>query len=500
MLKKISRLFLGLIVCAGSVCVTPTHASSADTVIITHIQASGALGARDEYVAIHNNSGNEVTITDWCLVNKSSIAFACFTSLRDDKNEEFILPAYGNAVLASEDHVYGNTYTHTDYSVIYSPTNQSSGSIVNGSDAISLQDSIGDVVDAKSWGSAIPTGKMYSRVRIMAGPDIYATANDTTDWLLESRSVPPISTVLVRESEIPTDPEVPEDPPEDEEPADQTAGYKHPIITEILPNPDGSDIGNEFIEIYNPNETISIALDTYFLHIGTDTVKMYAFPTGAVVPPLTYLVFKNTDISYTLVNSTGKVQLFGENNPVGDAVVYDSPKDGASWALIENTWQYTNVPSPGSINTVPSNIKDDQDSEEASQAKPCADNQFRNPDTGRCKLMTSTTSAPTPCKEGQERNSETNRCRAIALASTPSPCKEGQERNPETNRCRNIVKMSQAEHGIKGVSSSGESMMQWYYWAGIGAVLSLILAYALWEWRSELSKLWKQLSAKFARQ
>ena len=69
MLKKIWRLFLGLVVCIGSACVTPTHASSAESVVLTHIQAAGTAGAKDEFIALHNNSAVEVEVTNWCVAN-----------------------------------------------------------------------------------------------------------------------------------------------------------------------------------------------------------------------------------------------------------------------------------------------------------------------------------------------------------------------------------------------------------------------------------------------
>lgn len=78
--------------------------------------------------------------------------------------------------------------------------------------------------------------------------------------------------------------------------------------------------------------------------------------------------------------------------------------------------------------------------------KPCKSNQYRNPETGRCKKKESRK----PCKEGEYRHPETGRCRKIRrpTSSRPpreksprtglKPCKEGYARNMETRRCRKI--------------------------------------------------------------
>ncbi len=77
MLKKWYGLFLGLVVLAGSACVTPTHASSA-SLLITQIKAGGQAGALEELVVIYNNSSTAIEVTNWCLTNRANVAFACF--------------------------------------------------------------------------------------------------------------------------------------------------------------------------------------------------------------------------------------------------------------------------------------------------------------------------------------------------------------------------------------------------------------------------------------
>lgn len=485
MLKKISGLFLGLMVLASSACVTPTHASSASQVIMTHIQASGDMGAKDEYIVLHNNSGVEVDITGWCLINKYAVQFACFEpTLQQGGVEHFYLPPYASAVIGSGENVDANAHSNDYYALIYQVTNQSSGSIVNGADTISILNEEGEGVDTKSWSNTIPTGKVLARLQIMVGPDIYASTNTDADWAIETRVPPPQSSI---ERRVVVDDAHPvEEEPDDTDPSTPSALLRL-IITELFPNPAGSDVGKEFIELYNPNEFDAVSLDGYTLQVGVGTVKTYSFPVGVSIPPLGYVTFYNAEIDFTLVNTTGKVQLVVDGAAVGLPVEYTSPKDDYSWSVIGEAWQYTAVPTPGRVNSVLEIIEEDsQGSSSKDTPKPCASNQFRNPETGRCKLISTATSAPAPCKVNQERNPETNRCRNIVAPTAPTPCKEGQERNPETNRCRKIIEMSNAGFGVKGVQAKADAAISWYYWVAIGAVILLILGYAVWEWRQEL--------------
>jgi hypothetical protein len=100
----------------------------------------------------------------------------------------------------------------------------------------------------------------------------------------------------------------------------------------------------------------------------------------------------------------------------------------------------------------------------AGTLKPCADDQFRNPDTNRCKKIASDED--------------------IALAD----CGEGRERNPETNRCRNIVAVAppEAEFAVEPVADPQSVFIGW--WIAGGAAL-IALGYGGWEWREEIGRL-----------
>ena len=515
MLKKICKLFLGLMVCAGSACVTPTHASSAPQVplgvILTKVQAAGPLGARVERIELYNASSSAASLHGWCLVNKLLVSFACFDEKTiNQKKFRATLPAGAYATIVSSDFlasVPGVTAEHV--SLVYSSINQSSGALVGSADSLVLINEEGDSIDALSWQSAISNTKLYSRQVTQVDPLLYSVTGTSADWqqsLQESTVLQGVEWVEYQassDSADPTDPSDDSDPEEPEVPADSQTGEAGdstalPLeITELLPNAAGSDAGNEFIEFYNPN-TVAVRGQGYELLVGATTVKVYTVPATFIVEPLSYAVLKNDTTKYSLSNTSGAVQLRFNGQNVGPTITYISPKDGESWALIEGEWQYTGLPTPGSPNDTGS-VLGLQVPVALSIQKPCAENQYRNVETGRCKLIT-VASVQSPCKEGQVRNVETGRCRNIASSTGPAPCKAGQERNAETGRCRNIVKMTKASDKLvpseKTQVTSGPA---WYVWIGVGGIISAILGYGVWEWRQELRQVFQRVREKFAK-
>ena len=290
-------------------------------------------------------------------------------------------------------------------------------------------------------------------------------------------------------------------------------------ISEILPNAVGVDSDNEFIELYNPNSA-DVNLDDYVFYIGPSYSKAYSFPIGQVVKSGQYKSIYNKDISFTLPNTSGSVKLQSDDGYITDeTAVYNSPKEGSSWALIDNDWKYTNQTTPDAAN-LPMLVDDDSELFVVSSLQACAANQYRSPETNRCRLIVSSSAATLTacrdgqyrseetnrcrnivsdvsslmsCAEGQERNPATNRCRSTAsLASTElAPCKAGQERNPETNRCRNVASMPTADYAPEQVKVGSSNNYVWFALAGVG---TLAAGYGLWEWRVEIGKLFKKLA------
>jgi len=98
-----------------------------------------------------------------------------------------------------------------------------------------------------------------------------------------------------------------------------------------------------------------------------------------------------------------------------------------------------------------------------------------------------------PCRDDQFRDPKTGRCKKIASADkTPKPCKDGWERNPETNRCRKkkseSVKLT--SYPVESDTAAASSYAMWWAVGGITAAGS---GYAGWEWRREITRLFRRI-------
>jgi len=499
MLKYICGIFVCIFVFT-MLFADQSHAVLPDVKLV-QIQAGGMAAPLEELVAIYNNSSTEVEVTNWCITNKAGLGFGCFRS--QNRYDHFYLPAGHYATFASQS--FAVLYGVAGFSHVFVVTNQSSGSIVGGGDTISLVDEAQTIIDRHSWSTSLVSGTVFLRQQV-SDPFRYIDTDTAADWQVNPH-ITQFRNGIIREQILPDlcsniegeQTELPEGYEEDgmgecipitEEPP--VVVLLPIMISEVLANAVGSDTGKEFIELYNPN-TIPIDISGYQITYGSGMDKVIEFQPGTIIPPLTYIAYSNVDLPYSLPNTSSEMQLIDNAGVViGQVPAYESPKDGASWVVVDGVWQYSNNPTPGNNNVVLEEKQAVKTAEDKT-VQPCAANQYRSEETNRCRLIaSSSTTAPIPCKDNQYRSEETNRCRNIAAQTTPTPCKEGQERNPETNRCRNIVTMTEADYGVLGAQeiSGGTNL---YIVGTVIALAVLALGYATWEWRYELKKLWARL-------
>ena len=84
----------------------------------------------------------------------------------------------------------------------------------------------------------------------------------------------------------------------------------------------------------------------------------------------------------------------------------------------------------------------------------------------------------------------TGRCRKIPQEAAKKECKEGYYLNPETNRCRKIVENKGADYELKPSENEGES--SFVAWWIVGIVVLVGVLYLVYEFRSELVRLFRR--------
>jgi len=512
-------------------------------VFITAMQTSGSVDGKNyasyEFMQIYNSSDEDVDVTNWCLKYASSGSdgtgrtLACFLP-----NEEarLFLPAGSYALAVSSD--LAEQTPEEDSGDL-----EFSAGLAAGGGHVILQNADEVEIDRLGWGSAEFSlgGASFSSPPAPSNQQVLERKTDEADEFINTR-VNYDDFELVDagkeylfgslyeqaaekeddevdkedEPEIEPDPEPEDTEVENEENSELDEENNNDseineggelsqeglIITELLPNPDGTDTGNEFIEIYNTND-YAVDLSEYKIFVGLDD-EVYDFPADTQIDPLSYMVFYDSGIGFTLVNSQGQVKLQLDDY-INETLAYEDAPSGQSWALINEEWVYTNRPTSET-----ENLKFD-DSLVVSNLKPCANNQYRHPDTNRCRLMETSGSSLTPCREDQYRHPETNRwrkiatndglkpcdddqyrhpetnrCRSVLSAQNElKPCSEDQYRHPETNRCRKVVEMTDAPHVVEPIQEETGDTLGFWVLGGVGA---LAAGYALWEWRSTVAR------------
>lgn len=539
------KVFLSLcLVIQSLVFAAPPASALSQGVVISQVLAGVQGAATQEFVTIYNNTAQDVDITGWCLESKNVAKFAC---IQVEPNEKLFLPSHKHAKFASEPYavahpIPANSSDH--YDALFAVTNQNSGNITGGSDTLKLYDGAENPVDVVSWSTALAAGNIWQRIEQQPGVlQDTDPADGMQDFVKQSIFVVAASDTY-EEVTMPdvcpnlagVQASVPEGYGNDEVgacvldeclnmPGLQTTipeGYKRstetaqceldiaPLqLTEILPNAAGSDSGQEYVEIYNPTNKL-IDLSAYHIRTGVNSDKSYSFPAGSKIGPGGYVVFHDSDMKFSLVNTTGRVVLAAaDGSIISETGQYDSPGDDMAWAQVEGKWQYTDQPTPGEANkpSRPEEVAEPTANEviaapcapgkyrnpltnrcrsidaDAAVLASCDTGQYRNPETGRCRKVMAA-AALAPCKDGQYRSEETNRCRNFTAATALAPCAEGQERNPDTNRCRNAAAKSvpDAAFAVQPVKDGAKAFIGWWALGGIGAVA---LGYAGWEWRRE---------------
>lgn len=132
------------------------------------------------------------------------------------------------------------------------------------------------------------------------------------------------------------------------------AGLAAPIINELLPNPaePQSDSEDEFVELYNPNES-AFDLSGYKLQTGMTTLRNYTFPAGTNLPPKSFVALSSADTNLSLSNSGSQVKLLDpQGNVINQTESYGKADDGQAWALGDGKWYWTSSPTPAQANTI----------------------------------------------------------------------------------------------------------------------------------------------------
>lgn len=119
-------------------------------------------------------------------------------------------------------------------------------------------------------------------------------------------------------------------------------------INEFIPNPDGSDEENEWIEIYNSG-TSEVNLNSWKIKDASD--KVYNFKDEKIVAG-GYLVLNRPQAKISINNDAETLSLIAPDGTVVSQIEYSGgSQEGYSFArYAKNDWRWTNILTPGKVN------------------------------------------------------------------------------------------------------------------------------------------------------
>ena len=523
--------------------------------VVSHVVTGFAGVANREIIELYNNSDEELDLTGWCVLYKSSSLTerrACLQP-RDAEAQYVALPARSYLVLVSSALV--GQYPGFAYDGLLQNDGlaETRGSVV-------VHDAGGVYVDGVAWGAMSPSSARVDAVEGSAiagqpargqalerkardGRSYQDTDDNANDFVIGAprevyqagalrdiadvcANLPGIQEQLpegyYRDAAGDCSDAPPPSPPE----AIMCDGVS---ISEI-----GANLDEQFVEVRNHGAT-SAALGGCQLQTNRNK-NVWVFEEGATLEVGEHRVVLVADTDLTLTKTTtGTVYLLSsDGNTEVDSVEYRNLAKESSWALVDGEWQQTYRVTPGASNVYQQYLDCDEGYlrneatgrcnkiPEPTTLSDCGEGRERNPLSGRCRNIPTPTQL-TPCREGQYRSEETNRCRSIATAAASvlkpcaddqfrnpatnrckkiassddvalADCGEGRERNPTTNRCRNVLASvpPAASFAVEPVAEAASVFAGW--WVAGGVALAAV-GYAGWEWREEIGRLIRRIAS-----
>jgi len=374
-MKKTYLLVVSFVL-AVLIVLAPAIARAVSQVYITGVQTSGGTGhTTDDFIELFNPNPEAISLKDFVLVKRTASATA--DSAIKSWTEDTLIPGYSFYLWANSS--YGGIGQAPDITTSSSVADNNGIALrYGGLDA-------GQLVDALSWGQSsngfalvsgnIPANSVLRRQDLFAAQSSYALLGGA---IPRNSSVQELPIDPPPEETPPpeTDPD-PEQPPTTDPPSDPPIVVEPPTdpppiiiepppvvppvvylplkITEVLPNPTGTDTGQEAVELYNPNNA-AVDITGWFLGDGLASVPASsALELSGSIGPGQYKAIVIPSGKFTLNNTGGdSVQLFSPDKIVVDSVTYTGTaaennsfqRFDQGWLWLESSMGLANVEPP----------------------------------------------------------------------------------------------------------------------------------------------------------
>jgi hypothetical protein len=372
----------------GVLCVGNVPAAYAETpealpvsILISEIQTAGTNDATEEFVELYNPGDISIDVTGWLLQYRAASGTATQTWPNSSTKATLACPTGSTpdcrVIIAPRQRIVA-THTIANIAGALSMTGGFSSTggqirLVEPGAPLVIHDLVGygNAIISEIAPAAAPAGGKSIKRIIDTEENPVDTNNNAADFInacgdptpgLADTSFIPRATGCDAPPEptpeAPTTPsentgDTPTDTPTDQPGMGGTPTYLPVIITEVFADPESpqQDSTDEFIELYNPNDT-AITLKDYRLQTGSE--YRYTYTLGDTpLGPHTYLAIPSAVSKLSLANSGSGVRLIDPNGETAyEAPNYGDAKPGQSWMQDDTGWKWTLTPTPGGANTL----------------------------------------------------------------------------------------------------------------------------------------------------
>lgn len=268
-----------------------------------------------EWIELYNATSEEIDLTGWTIEEGSGAKTSLSGVLGGSEKEKFF--------------------------VVEKPK----GSLNNAGDIIILRDNSGALIDQVAYGNW-NDGNLANNAPVVADPDSLArkfdgqnSFNNLNDFAITTTPTKGTSNIVETH---------------DYASGNETNNNSSPdlIISEIFPDPVGSDTEKEFIEIYNKGEK---EINILNWEIGDDSKLKYKFKENLFIKSGEYFALFRKESKIALNNGGDKVRLYpplAEN--AQEEIIYEESKEGFSYNYSTSTekWIWSEVVTPNKANVI----------------------------------------------------------------------------------------------------------------------------------------------------
>lgn len=301
------------------------------SIIINEIAWMGTISsANDEWIELFNNTNGAINLDGWILKSP------------DEKIKIPLvgqLAANGFFLLERTD---DNSAPNAAADLIYT------GSLINSGIKLSLYDNFNNLIDEVDCGAGWLAGNNETKQTMERASGNWRSSQNPGGTSKSFNGGIAAAEIAKPINSPPLEPTT--NNPVKEIPA---AAYPDGIVfSELMPSPEGADETNEWIELFNSNNS-DVDLSGWKIQDTDGSLTTYVFPVNIKISAGEYLTIKRPETKIALNNEGDGLNLMAPDGKIMDSVFYKNAPKNQSYGKINSEWTWGSILTPGKLNVAP---------------------------------------------------------------------------------------------------------------------------------------------------